>query len=93
MSAAPSSSLVRNSARSPAPHRDLPSGLPALPRAAPTRRLHGEHPLRVVRRRLAGGEVVARRRDWETEVGAAVDEGRRQVVAEHRCGFVDGKAG
>ena len=46
------------------------------------RRLHRAHALRVVSRRLASGEVVLRLREWEMGVCAAVDEERRQVVAE-----------
>ena len=39
-------------------------------KAPPHRRLHGPHPLRVVRRRLAGGAVVVWRREREATVRA-----------------------
>ena len=41
----------------------------------------------------AAGAVVTRRRDREAEVCTAVYEVRRQVVAERRCGSVDGELG
>jgi hypothetical protein len=59
----------------------------------PHRHLHRPHPLRVVCRGLAGGEVVARRRQREPRVGAAVDEQGRQAAAKRRRRAVDGEDG
>ena len=42
-----------------------------------------------VRRRLAGGAVVVRRRERGARVHAAVDKGGRQVVAERGGGIVE----
>ena len=77
MLAASSSSLVRSSTRSPT--LNTMSTLPASSFAyrsacaaasSSSIQLHRAHPLRVVRRRLAGGEVVVRRQEWETGVRA-----------------------